>query len=204
MLKENTMGEKETTDIEEIRKQLKAVIVERSYKENHTEMFTLASGKKSPYYFDLKQTLLHPRYLKLASAGLFYLMSKHLEKLPAAAGGLTMGADPLVYTICSMSLETGSVIYPFVVRKQVKDHGSKKRIEGLINEVPKDAPVVLIDDVITTGNSTIEALRALEEAGYKPRAAFCVVDRMEGGRENLKAAGVELYSLLDLTDFSSR
>jgi orotate phosphoribosyltransferase len=195
--------EKLSLNIDEIRAKLKAVIIERSYKENHNEMFTLASGKKSPYYFDLKQTLLHPEYLILASQGLYYLISKHLEKLPAAIGGLTMGADPLVYSICAMSIESGSIIYPFVVRKQTKDHGSKKRIEGLIHEVDKNAQVALIDDVITTGNSTIEALRAIEEAGFKPTSAFCVVDRLEGGRENLKQAGVELYSLLDLNDFSN-
>lgn len=195
-------NEKSNIAIEEIRQKLKKAIIERSYKENHVEMFTLASGKKSPYYFDLKQTLLHPVYLKLAAQGLSYLMTARLEKMPAAIGGLTMGADPLVYSICNMSAESNHVIFPFVVRKQVKDHGSKKRIEGLTGEVSKDAQVALIDDVVTTGNSTIEALRAIQEAGFKPRTAFCIVDRMEGGRENLKQAGVELYSLLDLNDFA--
>ncbi|MDH4261891.1 MAG: orotate phosphoribosyltransferase [Spirochaetia bacterium] len=198
------MNKEFSTNINEIRQKLKQVIIQRSYKENHEEMFTLASGKKSPYYFDLKQTLLHPEYLKLAALGLYNLMTKQFEKMPSAIGGLTMGADPLVYSICNLSLESGSIIYPFVVRKQVKDHGSKKRIEGLVGEVPKEAKVVLIDDVITTGNSTIEALRAIEEAGYKPTSAFCIVDRMEGGKENLKKAGVDLYSLLDLNDFSSK
>jgi len=196
------MNKKNYTDeIEKIRQELKTVIISRSYKENHSEMFTLASGKKSPYYFDLKQTLLHPAYLKLAARGLYFLMLQNLETMPSAVGGLTMGADPLVYSVCSMSIDSNALIYPFIVRKQVKDHGSKKRIEGLIQEVPHDAVFAMIDDVITTGNSTIEALRAIQEAGFKPAWAFCVVDRMEGGEANLENAGLKLFSLLNLEDF---
>lgn len=199
-------------DIENIKDRLKKAIVERSYKENHTEMFTLASGKKSPYYFDLKQTLLHPACLKDAAMGLYHLMNKALPAMPRAVGGLTMGADPLVYTLSSLSFEILSneagfneadIIFPFIVRKQVKDHGSKKRIEGLVSQVDHSASVVLIDDVITTGKSTLEAALAIREAGYNPQYAFCVVDRMEGGKENLAQAGISLLSLFDLTDFKN-
>jgi orotate phosphoribosyltransferase len=183
---------------------LKARIIEKSYKENHEEMFLLASGKKSPYYFDLKQTLLHPDYLKAAARGLMYLMVKSTGKLPKAAGGLTMGADPLVYTISVLSSEFKNTIYPFVIRKQVKDHGSKKRLEGLTSEVSFNDHVVLIDDVITTGKSTIEALDVLLDFGFNPQYAFCILDREEGGRENLKNRGVELVSLFNLSDFRNQ
>ncbi|MDH4198825.1 MAG: orotate phosphoribosyltransferase [Spirochaetia bacterium] len=188
----------------QIRKNLKNIIVSRSYRENHREMYTLASGKKSPYYFDLKQTLLHPQFLTEAAEALFYLMLKNLRQMPAAIGGLTMGADPLIYAISILSLESGTLIYPFVIRKEAKDHGSKKRIEGLVSEVNTAASIVLIDDVITTGRSTIKALLALKETGYQPTDAFCVVDRLEGGRENLAQAGIRLHSLFDLNDFISK
>ena len=194
--------EQRTEELDNLRKILKQTIIQ-NLQENHREMFALASGKKSPYYFDLKATLLHPLNLKIASRALMLLMMKEAGKLPDAVGGLTMGADPLVYTISVLSGDLDKTIYPLIVRKQTKDHGSKKRIEGLVGEIGKDANVILIDDVITTGKSTIEALNVIREAGFNPVQAFCVVDRMEGGRENLANTGVTLFSLFNLNDFSS-
>lgn len=180
---------------EKIRDRIKEV----SYKENHIEKFKLASGGESPYYFDLKQVLLDPWYLKMTIGSLMTLMSDVLGELPKAVSGLTMGADPLVYGI---SLRTNTDIYPLPVRKATKDHGSKKRVEGLTDMITLTSQnVVLIDDVITTGGSTLQALDALEEMSFEVNYAFCVLDRKEGGRKNLADRGVELYSLFTIDDF---
>ncbi|GEM_PF-91633 len=180
---------------------LRTAIQEHSYRENHVEMFTLASGKKSPYYFDLKKTLLNPAFLETAAELLLADMEKTLGRFPDAVAGLTMGADPLIYAIVLEAHRRGKQIYPVVVRKVAKDHGSGKRAEGLLSRLPVDPLVVLIDDVITTGGSTLQAFNAMKELKYNPHYAFCVLDRKEGGRENLTAEGVMLHSLFSLEDF---
>jgi len=181
---------------------LKKYILEHSYRENHEQMFTLASGKKSPYYFDLKMTIFYPPNLLMASKLMLNLIYQTLGKKPDYAGGLTMGADPLVYGISSLSAERGDLIYPLIVRKQSKDHGSKKRVEGII-ENAANKEIILIDDVITTGGSTLQAYEALCEVGFKPKYAFSILDREEGGLMNLAASGVTLKSLFSLADFKS-
>lgn len=182
-----------------MRNELLAYIKEHSYRENHETPFTLASGKKSPYYFDLKQTLFHPIWCNKA-VELMFKQIKEVTPNVKAVAGLTMGSDPLVYLI-AMSQSTENLIYPIVIRKKSKDHGTAKRAEGLISALKPSDEVVLIDDVITTGGSTLQADEVLRELGFKPKHAFCVVDRKEGGKENLQARGVELHSLFDLDDF---
>ena len=198
----NTGTEAGTNDLEEMRAELSEAVRERTYKYNDVEPFLLASGKTSPYYFDLKQTLLDPYYLTLTARCLLQLIETELGERPRAVSGLTMGADPLVYSISLLtSGERGSVIYPLPVRKAVKDHGSKKRIEGLLHRVSKEQKVALIDDVITTGGSTIQALDVLQEQGFQISHAFCVLDRNEGGREALAERGVKIASLFVKEDF---
>ncbi|MES0489421.1 MAG: orotate phosphoribosyltransferase [Leptospirales bacterium] len=204
ILNDKKQQENISKKIVEIKQNLAPIISERSYRENHQELFTLASGKKSPYYFDLKQTLMDPVYLKMASQGLYLLMLQKLSYLPKAAGGLTMGADPLVYTISLLSADAGSVVYPLVVRKQTKDHGSKKRIEGRLSQIHPNDKIVLVDDVITTGGSTLQAYEVLKEAGHTIDSVFCVLDRKEGGAENFASHGIDLYPLFELEDFASK
>lgn len=180
--------------------ELKKAIAEQAYKENHENPFKLASGRLSAYYFNLKTVLLQPAFLETAAR----LMSELIKKKTGgaeAAGGLTMGADPLVYAI---SLISPGTLLPLVVRKEAKDHGSGRRVEGRLDMIGNRASVVLIDDVITTGKSTLQAYEALKAEGLEPAYAFCVVDRHEGGRENLAAAGVELCPLFTLEDFRKK
>ncbi|MDH5716402.1 MAG: orotate phosphoribosyltransferase [Spirochaetia bacterium] len=190
-------------NIKEEKENLKNAIKTFSYKENHNELFTLASGKKSPYYFDLKQTLLQPIYLRAAGSCMLYLIQEKLGKLPKAAAGLTMGADPLIYSISLLTAEINEPILPIIVRKQEKDHGSQKKIEGLLNKIKNinNEEIVLIDDVITTGGSTLKAYEAIKEAGIPVKYAFCVLNRFEGGSENLMKHNIELFSLFNLDDF---
>ena len=176
---------------------LKNAISEYSYRENFEQLFTLASGKQSPFYCDLKQTLFQPAYLKLAAAQLW---EKLAEKQPYAIGGLTLGADPLVYSIAMHAESQGEQVYPVIVRKETKDHGSKKRFECLASIKDQGKTLVLIDDVITTGGSTIKAYDALKDS-FQIAQALCLVDREEGGYEAMSALGIEMRSVFKLSDF---
>ena len=185
----------------ELKNQLKDAIKTYSFRENHQELFTLASGKKSPYYFDLKQTLLQSNFLKIA--GMFLA-----EKIAAQfsdgciLAGLTMGADPLIYAACLSDYGLNH-FSPAIVRKETKDHGTGKRIE-MLKSLDQKFPCVMIDDVITTGGSTLKAVTAMRDAGYRVETAFCVLDRLEGGAENLRKEEIQLFPLFTLDDFKSR
>jgi orotate phosphoribosyltransferase len=153
--------------------------------------FTLSSGGKSDYYIDCRTTTLHAEGGRLT--GLAVLDLLHGKKLePAAVGGLTLGADPVVSSVATASAwraqqHPGSpLIHGFLVRKAEKAHGTGRRIEGFCE---KDAPVLIVDDVCTTGASTITAIGAAKDAGMKVIAAVCLVEREEAkGRPAVEAA----------------
>lgn len=185
------------------RQKLLNAILEFSYRERHDPPFTLASGTTSPYYFDLKQTLFRPEFLKLAASALIDEMNK-AESMPDYLAGLTMGADPLIYACCLSAVNLGMHILPLIVRKVAKDHGTGKKIEGIISQVQPSSRISLIDDVITTGGSTLKALDAVEAAGWKADTAYCLVDRMEGGAQALHKRGVDLKPVFTLEDFRQK
>ena len=148
--------------------------------------FTLVSGKKSNYYFDSKFTTLHPEGGFLTA--LLILQEIKKRKIKAEAiGGLTLGADPIVSSVSSVSFalkDKYSPISAFIVRKEAKQHGTKRSIEGY-NAEP-GTPIIIVEDVCTTGGSTLKAVHAAEEAGYQVVAVVCLVDREQGGAEALK------------------
>jgi orotate phosphoribosyltransferase len=153
--------------------------------------FTLSSGARSDYYIDCRTTTLHAEGGRLAGLALYDLIGEYnLE--PQAVGGLTMGADPLVSNIASASAwrrtenpET-PLIHGFLVRKAEKTHGTGRRIEGFCEA---GARVVIVDDVCTTGASTIQAMEAARAAELQVVGVLCLVDRQEmGGRANVEAA----------------
>ena len=184
------------------KERLKNAIREFSYRENYDAPFRLASGKTSPYYLDLKDTLLQPKYLKLSSEVILRQILNTFKTPPMAMAGLTMGADPLIYGISLSAIQDDLIILPLIVRKQEKDHGRKKKIEGHLPRIQTDQEVILIDDVITTGSSTLKAYEALKEADLEVRHAFCLVDREEGGLSNLSKQGIKIHSIFKLKDFS--
>jgi orotate phosphoribosyltransferase len=146
------------------------LVKSRAYREGD---FTLSSGKKSTYYFDGKKVLLDPEGAKLFAGWLIQQIDS-LSVRPVAIGGLEIGAIPIACVTMALSpipLKT------FIVRKKPKAHGTSNQIEG---ELTAGDPVVVIDDVITTGESTMKAIRALEEDGCKIVAIYCLVDRREG------------------------
>ena len=153
--------------------------------------FTLSSGAKSDYYIDCRTTTLHAEGGRLTGLAILDLLREHKLK-PAAVGGLTMGADPIVSAVsiasASRALEhpNAALIHGFLVRKAEKTHGTGRRIEGFFE---KSASVVIVDDVCTTGASTITAIEAAKEAGMKVIAALCLVEREEAkGRPAVEAA----------------
>ncbi|MGA2526288.1 MAG: orotate phosphoribosyltransferase [Smithellaceae bacterium] len=165
--------------ITEMKERLGEIIIERSFKYSDNPPFTLASGKKSNYYFNCKPTTLDPEGMNLIGTLLFNML-KNSEI--TAAGGLTLGADPIANALSVISYQKGKPIKSFIVRKDVKDHGTKSSIEGNVRPGEK---VVIIDDVITTGGSTIIAIEQAHEAGLIVDRVITLIDREEGGRENI-------------------
>jgi len=167
--------------------------------------FTLSSGARSDYYIDCRTTTLHAEGGRLAGLALYDFIRQHNLR-PQAVGGLTMGADPLVSNIASASawhhLENpeSPLIHGFLVRKSEKTHGTGRRIEGFCEP---GARVVIVDDVCTTGGSTIQALEAARDAGMQVVGVLCLVDRQEqGGRAAVEAAaqGAPFLSLFTAED----
>jgi len=170
--------------------QLIALLLERSFRYRPEAPFTLASGRTSPYYFNCKTTLYHPEGMRLVGKLLFAAVH---ELRPAAIGGLTLGADPLAYACAYTSYLEEQPIEAFVVRKQPKDHGTRLPIEGNVGVGDR---VVVVDDVITTGGSTLKAIEACRGAGLEVVGCCVLVDRQEGGREAIEAAGVTVTALV--------
>lgn len=161
--------------------------------------FQLSSGKMSHYYFNCKKILFNPKYLNLAVQSICEeLIPENKIPLPEGVGGLTLGADPLAYGISFYFWNKGIPCYPFIVRKEKKEHGTSNLIEGELQNVKE---IIVLDDVITTGSSTLKAIRAFREAGKIVRFAICLIDREEEGKEALKKEGVELFSLWKKVDF---
>ena len=155
--------------------------------------FTLASGKKSSYYINSKKVLFHSEAIALLGELLFEA-TKDLSL--QAIGGLEVGAIPMSAAAAMFYHQQGREIEGFFVRKQTKDHGSKQRVEG---EVKSGDLVVVIDDVLTTGESVMQAIEEVEKIGAKVARVVCVVDRLQGARERL--SGYDFRPLFTIEDF---
>ncbi len=166
-------------NIQEMKERLGEIILEKSFKYSENPPFTLASGKQSNYYFNCKPTTLDPEGMNLIGAIIFDMLK---DTGITAAGGLTLGADPIANALAVISYQKGKPIKSFIVRKDVKDHGTKSAIEGSVSPGDK---IVIIDDVITTGGSTITAIEQARKAGLNIEMVITLIDREEGGRENI-------------------
>jgi orotate phosphoribosyltransferase len=154
----------------------------------------LTSGRTSDYYIDAKMTTLDPQGAYLTAL----LILEELKSFEIdAIGGYTLGADPIVSAAAALSAQTDRPLPAFIVRKEPKKHGERKMIEGPFE---KGWKVAVVDDVITTGGSTLKACQAVEEEGGKVVVTVALVDRLEGGRENLEKSGYTLVSLLTRDD----
>jgi orotate phosphoribosyltransferase len=143
--------------------------------------FTLVSGRKSRFYFDSKKTTLLAEGAYLTAVEVLRMI--RAQRIEAdAIGGMTLGADPIVCPVAALSQIDGPPLRAFIVRKEAKGHGTERQIEG--NLAPSSR-VIVVDDVVTTGGSTLSAIEAAERAGHEVVAVVCLVDREEGGAERL-------------------
>ena len=166
------------TDRDRLRHILTTISVRRG------QEFVLASGRRSSVYVDARLTTCRAEAMPLIGR-LFLARMRERGWRPAAVGGLTMGADPIVVAVARESLDDGGTpINAYLVRKEAKGHGMRKQIEGLVETGALD--VVVVDDVCTTGDSTVKAIEASREAGLNVLGAICLVDREEGARENIE------------------
>lgn len=173
-----------------------ALLATRSTKRGQ---FTLASGKTSELYIDARLTTMSPDGLRLI--GSLGVAALHKEGwIVDAVGGLTLGADPIAYAISYASASTSEPMRAFTVRKQAKAHGTAKLIEGPF--VPGDR-VAIVEDVVTTGRSTLQAIEAVREAGGTVAGVLALVDREEGGREAIEAAGIRVISIVRASEITA-
>lgn len=175
---------------------LHRLLAERSARRGQ---FTLASGRASTFYVDARLTAMSPDGLALIGPlGLRAIASAGWQ--PDSIGGLTLGADPISYAISYASATLPRPLRAFTVRKEVKAHGTGKLIEGPFRSGDR---VVLIEDVITTGGSALQAAAAVREAGGEILGVLALVDREEGGRGALEADGLSVRSLATASDLLS-
>jgi orotate phosphoribosyltransferase len=172
---------------------LRRLLLERSVRRGD---FLLASGQRSSYYIDCRLTTMSAEGQRLIGR-LGWRAIKDVGWRPTAVGGLTMGADPVAYAIAAASWGSDLVMDAFSVRKEPKDHGTGRVIEG---GFAAGDGVVVIEDVITTGGSARRAITAVEEAGGRVLGVLAVVDRAEGGKTALEQEGREVVALVGVTE----
>jgi orotate phosphoribosyltransferase len=158
--------------------------------------FTLASGKKATYYLDGKQVTLDPFGALLVAEGLLELLAAG-PKI-TAVGGMSIGADPITAAVVTMSAVHNTPLAGFMVRKESKGHGTNQFIEG---PVSAGESVAIVEDVVTTGGSSLLAIERCEAAGLKVVSVLAIIDRMEGGAAAFAAKGYPFASLLTIRDF---
>jgi len=157
--------------------------------------FTLASGKQASFYLDGRQVTLDSVGAPLIAEGILDLLG---QPLPQAVGGLAIGADPITAAVVTMAGMRGWSLKGFMVRKEAKTHGTGRYVEGPVSPGDK---VVIVEDTMTTGGSALLAIERAEAFGLVVQHVVTVIDRLEGGAQQLAARGYKLSSLLTVRDF---
>jgi orotate phosphoribosyltransferase len=157
--------------------------------------FTLASGKKASFYLDCRQVTLDSQGAKLIGAGMLELMA---DNMPDLVGGMAIGADPITAAILTLAGINNIPLRGVMVRKEPKGHGLGKHVEGPYREGER---LVIVEDVVTTGGSSLKAIEHCEAVGLKVDRVLAIIDRMEGGREAFAERGYELTTLFTIKDF---
>ena len=184
-----------TMPLPQLRDRLLDLFCEVAYKEGD---FTLSSGQKSSYYINGKQVTLHP-------AGGVMMGRLLLERIPVevtAVAGLTLGADPMVSGVSLVGAYSDRPITPLIVRKEAKGHGTQAYIEG--PTLPAGTAVIVLEDVVTTGQSAWKAVERLRGAGYTVDTILALVDRQQGGREFYESKGLKFEALFAIADIKAR
>ncbi len=176
---------------------LKLIILEKSYEKRKV---VLSSGQESDFYFDGKQTTLDAEGAYLTGK-LFFEAIKDIEDIKGV-GGLTLGADPIATATSVVSYLEGKPIPAFIIRKEPKGHGTGAWMEGRRNLRP-GSRVIILEDVVTSGGSSLKAISRAEEEGMQVLGVVTLVDREEGGRENIEKKGYWLKSIFTKTNILS-
>lgn len=156
--------------------------------------FTLASGKKASFYLDCRKLTLHPQGANQIGAGMLELLGSNL---PDAVGGMAIGADPITAATITIAGQRDLPLLGFIVRKEAKQHGTGRQVEG---PVKPGMSAVIVEDVVTSGGSALKAVDAAREFGLKVDRILAIVDRLEGGRETIEAAGLQLETLVTMRE----
>ena len=183
------------TDLVSIKQKLLDLICTNAYKEGD---FVLSSGKKSNYYINGKLVTLHPQGAQMVGR----VMLDYLADDVAGVGGLTLGADPIVTAVSVVASYEGRSITPLIVRKEAKGHGTQAYIEGPV--LPQQSNVVILEDVVTTGQSAMKAVTRLREAGYTVNQVLSLVDRQQGGAEYYKQVNLDFQAVYTIHDIKTR
>tara|TARA_B100000073_G_C23668091_1_gene547446 strand:- start:286 stop:846 length:561 start_codon:yes stop_codon:yes gene_type:complete len=179
-------------EFDEAKLSLLKLLQEKAYKRGN---FTLASGLKSNHYLNCKPVSLNGYGLQLIS----HLFLKIMDKQSRAVAGLTLGADPLVSGVIITAANRGLLLDALIIRKEVKDYGTKSGLEG--PELKQNSKVTVLEDVVTTAGSSLKAIKKLRENNFQVSEVLTIVDRGEGGKENLKNNSIDLKSLFTIKDF---
>ena len=178
--------------IKEEKAKLLSLLKERAYKKGD---FTLASGKKSSHYMNCKPVSLNGYGLKLISQ----LFLEIMDSDSRAVAGLTLGADPLVSGVILTAANKGLMLDALIIRKEIKEYGTKSGLEGPDLEI--NSPVTVLEDVVTTAGSSLKAIKKLRQNNFLVKEVLTIVDREEGGKENLMDNNINLKSLFSIRDF---
>jgi orotate phosphoribosyltransferase len=183
-----------TADLASIRSTLLDLICEVAYKEGD---FTLSSGQKSTYYINGKEVTLHAQ-------GALMVARLLLAKLPAGTvgvGGLTLGADPMVSAVSIVGAYENKPVTPLIIRKEAKGHGTRAYIEG--PTLPAGSAVTILEDVVTTGASAMQAVQRLRDAGYEVNDILALVDRQQGGQELYQKEGLNFQPIFTVEELQA-
>lgn len=184
-----------TEDLTSLRQRLLDLFCQLAYREGD---FVLSSGQRSTYYINGKQVTLHPE----GSVAVGRLILELLPEEVVAIAGLTLGADPMVTAVSIVGVYQGRSLAPLIIRKQAKGHGTQAYIEGLT--LPEHSPVVVLEDVVTTGQSALTAVERLRAAGYRVEEVIALVDRQQGGAQLYAQEGLKFRSLFEIETLRDR
>ncbi|MEM9007472.1 MAG: orotate phosphoribosyltransferase [Cyanobacteria bacterium P01_F01_bin.86] len=184
-----------TLPLPELRDRLLDLLCQVAYREGD---FALSSGQTSNYYINGKQVTLHPEGGVMVGR----LLLEQVSDAAIAVAGLTLGADPIVTAVSIVGAYGDRAITPLIVRKEAKGHGTQAYIEG--PELPAGALVIVLEDVVTTGQSAWKAVERLRAAGYTVETVLALVDRQEGGSEFYAAKNLQFQALFTIADIKTR
>ncbi len=182
------------TDMTQLREYLLDLFCQVAYREGD---FLLSSGQRSSYYINGKQVTLHPQ----GSLAVGRILLSMLPPETQAVAGLTLGADPIVTAVSVVGATQGQSIAALIVRKEAKGHGTQAYLEG--PTLPAGSLVVVLEDVVTTGQSALKAVDRLRQAGYRVEQVIALVDRQQGGAELYQQQGLQFDSVFTIADLQA-